>query len=139
MESANRADAYRAYWAKSIRRSPLPALGRDLERDVAVIGGGIVGVTAAHRLAADGASVALLEARHLGAGATGYTTAKVTSLHGLTYSKLESTLGERAAQDYAAANETGLGKIAALVDSLGVDCEFRRKPNFTYTESSSNR
>lgn len=139
MKAPDRAEAYLSYWARNSARIASPRLDEDLDCDVAVIGGGIVGVTAALRLASEGASVALLEARTLGAGATGYTTAKVTSLHGLTYSRLGSSLGDRAAQVYGEANEAGLAQIAELVDSLGIDCDFRRKSNFTYTESASNR
>jgi glycine/D-amino acid oxidase-like deaminating enzyme/nitrite reductase/ring-hydroxylating ferredoxin subunit len=107
--------------------------------DVAVIGGGIVGVTTAYRLAREGARVCLLEARRIGAGATGYTTAKITSLHGLTYAKLESSVGGNNARVYGEANQAGLAAIARATDELAVECDFRRKPNFTYTESESSR
>jgi glycine/D-amino acid oxidase-like deaminating enzyme/nitrite reductase/ring-hydroxylating ferredoxin subunit len=106
---------------------------------VAVIGGGIVGVTTAYRLAREGVRVCLLEARRIGAGATGYTTAKITALHGLTYARLESSLGSETARIYGDANQAGLEAIAHTVAELSIDCDFRRKPNFTYTESESRR
>jgi glycine/D-amino acid oxidase-like deaminating enzyme len=59
-----------------------PPLDRDLRVDVAVVGGGIVGLTAAHLLLAAGREVAVLEARQVGRQATGRSTAKVTSQHG---------------------------------------------------------
>ncbi len=130
---------YRSYWLKSAEGRPYPPLSRDAECDVAVIGGGIVGVTAALRLARSGARVLLLEARRIGSGATGYTTAKVSSLHGLTYAKLTSSLGVDAARAYAEANESGIAEIASLVDELAIECDFRRKPNLTYTETESGR
>jgi glycine/D-amino acid oxidase-like deaminating enzyme/nitrite reductase/ring-hydroxylating ferredoxin subunit len=132
-------EAYLSYWLKSSAPAPRPPLAQDAECEVAVIGGGIVGVTAAHLLAGSGADVVLLEARRLGAGATGYTTAKISSLHGLTYAKLESSFGEETTRVYAEANEAGLAEIATLVESLSIECDFRRKPNFTYTESEQNR
>jgi len=128
-----------SYWEKSAPRTTHPPPAADLDCDVAVVGGGIVGVSAAYRLAQDGARVALLEARRIGSGATGYTTAKVSSLHGLTYAKLESSIGPEAARAYGEANEAGLTAIAKLVSDLAIDCDFRRKPNVTYTESAGNR
>ncbi|MGO9817125.1 MAG: NAD(P)/FAD-dependent oxidoreductase, partial [Acidocella sp.] len=46
-------------------------LARDVAVDVAIIGGGITGVSAALHLAERGYSVALLEAQNIGWGASG--------------------------------------------------------------------
>jgi glycine/D-amino acid oxidase-like deaminating enzyme/nitrite reductase/ring-hydroxylating ferredoxin subunit len=128
---------YRSYWAKSARAQGYDALEAGLEADVAVVGGGIVGVTSALRLAEEGASVVLLEARRIGSGASGYNTAKVTSLHALIYSELAGRFGEELARAYGEMNEAGLGLIADRVDRHGIDCDFRRKPNFTYSEDEA--
>jgi len=130
---------YVSYWEKSAERPSYRPLSSDISCDVAVIGGGIVGVTAANLMAKEGATVCLLESRRIGSGATGYTTAKISSLHGLTYAKLESSLDPRTARIYAGANQAGLHAIEGLVDQHSIDCDFRRKPNFTYTESDSER
>jgi glycine/D-amino acid oxidase-like deaminating enzyme/nitrite reductase/ring-hydroxylating ferredoxin subunit len=124
-----------SYWAKSASGKSYPPLSKNLECEVAVIGGGIVGVSTALELAREGLTVALLEGRSIGSGATGYTTAKISSLHGLTYTRLESSLGTAVARAYGEANEAGLAEIAGRVEELAIDCDFRRKPNYTYTES----
>ena len=108
----------------------------DAAADVAVVGGGIIGVTTAFALARTGAKVILVEGGRLGQGVTGRTTAKVTSLHGLTYASLLRSHGIEKTRAYAAANEAGLAMIAANVDELAIECDFRRKPNFTYTQSA---
>jgi glycine/D-amino acid oxidase-like deaminating enzyme/nitrite reductase/ring-hydroxylating ferredoxin subunit len=99
-----------------------------------VLGGGITGLTTALLLKQAGVSVAVVEAGRVACGVTGYTTAKVTSLHGLTYAKLRSTFGEQGARVYGEANQAGLELIASLVEELGLDCDFERLPAFTYTE-----
>lgn len=59
--------------------------------DVAVIGAGIVGLTAARLLARAGMSVAVFEARRVGRQVTGRSTAKVPSQHSLIYRHLRDT------------------------------------------------
>ena len=130
---------YLSYWFKSSRADEHPRLESDLDCDVAVIGAGIVGVTAALMLQQQGAKVALLEARRIGSGATGFTTAKLSSLHGTTYGQLTGSHGDEVARTYGEMNEAGLAQVAAYVEALGIECDFRRKPNFTYSESESER
>jgi glycine/D-amino acid oxidase-like deaminating enzyme/nitrite reductase/ring-hydroxylating ferredoxin subunit len=102
---------------------------------VAVLGAGITGTTLALLLKRAGVKVALLEAGRVGHGVTGYTTAKLTSLHGLSYLKLASSFGEQGARIYGEANEAGLARVAGFVEELEIDCDFERRPAFTYTES----
>jgi glycine/D-amino acid oxidase-like deaminating enzyme len=117
------------------RRSPLD---RDVGVDVAVIGAGIVGLTTALLLEREGLEVAVLEMRHAGAGATGYTTAKLSSLHGLTYRQLAKSIGREKARAYGEANEAGIARVFELAAELDIDCDLRRKPNYTYAEEAAD-
>jgi glycine/D-amino acid oxidase-like deaminating enzyme/nitrite reductase/ring-hydroxylating ferredoxin subunit len=124
-----------SYWMATAPETSFPSYpGGALKVDVAVLGGGITGLTTALLLQQAGASVAVVEAGRIACGVTGYTTAKVTSLHGLTYAKLTSTFGAEGARVYGQANQAGLELIARLVEQLGIDCDFERLPAFTYTE-----
>ena len=125
-------------WFQDTTRPARAPLDRDLTVDVAVLGAGIVGLTTALLLERQGARVAVLEARHVGAGASGYNTAKLSSLHGLTYSKLAGSLGSDAARSYGEANEAGIARVFELAEQLGIDCDLRCKPNYTYAESGSD-
>ncbi len=104
--------------------------------DVAVLGGGIVGVTAAHLLKAAGATVALVDARRIVEGTTGHTTAKLTSLHGLSYAALVKRHGEERARAHAAANEDAIRRVETWVRERGIDCELVSAHAFTYTEDA---
>src|SRR5918997_1870202 len=126
-------------WLDTAERTARPALSEDARVDVCVIGAGISGLSAAVELSRQGASVAVLEARHVAAGASGYNTAKLSSLHGLTYAKLERQLGAENARLYGAVNERGIERIHEITSELGIDCDLRRKPNLVYTESDDER
>lgn len=118
-------------WLAGAQRRPGLALGHDLEVDVAVIGGGIAGVTTAVLLARDGARVAILERGVVAGGATGYTTAKVSALQGLKYRRIRELHGDAGATAYAQASLAALDRIAAFV-AEGIDCGWERLPAFTY-------
>jgi glycine/D-amino acid oxidase-like deaminating enzyme/nitrite reductase/ring-hydroxylating ferredoxin subunit len=97
-----------------------PPLARDLELDVAIVGGGIVGLAAAHLLAGTSLRVALFEGLRIGTQATGRSTAKVTSQHGPIYRRLIADIGEDGARAYASANQDALEWI---VDRAGESAE----------------
>src|SRR3954453_7301310 len=126
-------------WVDSAPRTSYPALTPGLHVDVAVLGGGIAGLTTALLLKRDGARVAVVEAGRVGAGVTAYTTAKGTSLHGIQYQSGGASFGDDGARAYAEANEAGLDQVAGLVDELKIECDFRRKPAYTYAEGDSDR
>lgn len=116
-----------------------PVLDGEVRAEVAVIGGGIVGITTALLLKEAGVRVVLLEANRLARGVSGHTTAKVSSQHGLIYARLRSTFGGEAAATYAQANQTALGWIADRVEKQGIDCDFRRQSSYAYVTSDSKR
>jgi glycine/D-amino acid oxidase-like deaminating enzyme/nitrite reductase/ring-hydroxylating ferredoxin subunit len=115
-----------------------PRLEGKVEADVAVLGGGIVGITTALMMQERGLSVALVEADRLVSGVTGHTTAKVSSQHGMMYSTLRSKFSPEVARLYGQANQVALEWMAARVKDAGIDCDFRRRPSYAYTPDASS-
>jgi glycine/D-amino acid oxidase-like deaminating enzyme len=128
----------RSLWFEGRDAPVRPPLDRDIAADVVVVGAGIVGLTTALLLEREGMDVAVLEMRHVAAGATGYNTAKVTSLHGLSYTQLASSIGRDKARLYGEANEAGIARVFELAEALGIDCDLARKPNYTYAEDAAD-
>src|SRR3954454_11348803 len=105
----------RGYWnATAGETQSFPTLVGDIEADVAIIGGGIVGVTTARLLKDKGQRVALVEARRVGREVTGKSTAKMSSQHGIAYQTLVRKFGEDRARLYAEAQEAGIREILRL-------------------------
>ena len=129
---------HESYWNVTAPRSDFPALSGDLQVDVAIVGGGIVGVTTARLLKDRGIGCALVEARRVGEEVTGKSTAKITSQHNIAYTRIERKFGEEGAHCYAEANEAGVRTIAELAARHDIACDLERKPAFTYTREDKH-
>lgn len=126
-------------WIATSPPSDYPTLDGDLDADVAVVGGGIAGLTTALFAARAGMSVVVIEADRVGSGTTGNTTGKVTSQHGLVYNDLIERRGEDIARLYADANQEAVTVVAGLAAEFGADCRFERAPAYVYTMVSDLR
>ncbi|WP_372675075.1 NAD(P)/FAD-dependent oxidoreductase [Aquicoccus sp.] len=94
--------------------------------DMAVIGGGFTGLSAARRLARAGVSVALLEAEHVGAGASGRNGGHLNNGIAHGYAAAKAHLGgDRAHALYQAYNQS-IDTIEDTITEEGIDCDFRR-------------
>jgi glycine/D-amino acid oxidase-like deaminating enzyme/nitrite reductase/ring-hydroxylating ferredoxin subunit len=100
---------------------------------VAVVGGGIAGLTAATQLAQAGARVAVLEmGQTLGAGDTGQTTAHVTVVPDAGFADITQKFGADAARKTAAAHVAALARIESWTTTFHIDCDFERVPFYLY-------
>lgn len=122
-------------WIATAGETDYPPLAGDARFDVAVLGGGVIGLTTALLLKRAGRRVAVVEAGRVARGVTARTTAKISSLHGLVYNDVQSSFGQEGARVYGEANQAGLEWMAAYVADEKIDCDFRRRDNYTYTES----
>jgi glycine/D-amino acid oxidase-like deaminating enzyme/nitrite reductase/ring-hydroxylating ferredoxin subunit len=126
-------------WLDTAEPTNYPQLSGEIDVDVAVIGGGVAGLTAALMLQADGATVAVLEAERVATGVTGCTTAKVSALQGTMYSALLERHSERAASSYAEASLAGVARIAENVATYSIQCDLERRPAYTYAARPQER
>jgi glycine/D-amino acid oxidase-like deaminating enzyme/nitrite reductase/ring-hydroxylating ferredoxin subunit len=107
-------------------------LGGETTVDVCVIGGGITGITAAQLLAGGGKTVAVLEARTVGGGTTGYSTG---NLHVVPDDGLRLVLrkwNRDVAQAVAASRAEMVDHIERTVTTYGLNCAFARRPHFIF-------
>ncbi|WP_309127213.1 FAD-dependent oxidoreductase [Microbacterium sp.] len=98
--------------------------------DVVVAGAGLTGLTTALLLARAGLTVAVLEARFVGAVTTGHTTAKLSLLQGGVLSRIRSRGSDRVLQAYVEGNREGQAWMLRYLEERGVDVQ--RRDAFTY-------
>src|SRR4051812_1982744 len=129
--------ATQSLWLDTSPATRHPPLKGDVEVDVAVLGGGIAGLTTALLLKQDGARVAVIEAERVGQGVTGTNTAKVSALQQTVYSQIRGRHGTEGLQAYGAASLAGVGEVERLARELKIDCGLERAPAFTYAAKQS--
>jgi glycine/D-amino acid oxidase-like deaminating enzyme/nitrite reductase/ring-hydroxylating ferredoxin subunit len=130
---------HRSLWLDTTEPRPEhPALDGDTHVDVAVVGAGITGITAALTLARAGRTVAVVDQHVVAGGTTGHSTAKVTSQHGRTYALLRLAHGRDAARRYGQAMEWAKEHVAALAGE-GIECGFRRRAAYLYGSAGWQR
>lgn len=72
-----------------------------------VVGGGLTGLATASVLARAGREVTVLEARRIGSGTTGHSTAKVSLLQGSILQRMRAHRSANAVAAYVRANAAG--------------------------------
>lgn len=101
--------------------------------EVIVAGAGLAGLLTAYYLKEQGIKVLVLEADEIASGQTEGTTAKITSQHGLKYSRLIEDIGTPKARLYAQANESAIREYERLIQTQNIDCEFERVSAYLYS------
>ena len=124
-----------SFWISSTPKTNYPTLIEDLKVDIAIIGGGMAGITSAYLLMEDGLKVAVLEADRILLGTTAHTTAKLTSQHGLIYNQVKEQMGAEKARQYAEANENAIKFVARLIEEKKIECDFSWQSAYVYTQS----
>lgn len=122
-------------WTKTARLPRHEPLVGDIRVDVAVIGAGITGITAAYLAKQAGLTVALLERGRCAQIDTGHTTAHLTAVTDLRLHQLERRFGGSAARAIWDAGTAAIARIESLVHATGIDCEFTRCPGYLHAAS----
>ncbi len=124
--SADRELARNSYYAATAaRRQDFPPLQGSAVCDVAVVGGGLAGLSAALELAQRGFAVTLLEARQVGWGASGRNGGQ--AIHGLAcdQERIESQLGADDARRVWDMSIEALDLLRQRIRAHAIDCDWR--------------
>src|SRR2546423_14216940 len=115
------------YWLETVATSPAPSAG-DLPdyADVAIVGAGFCGLSAARPLAKRGVRVAVLEAETFGWGASSRNGGMVLTGMKLPVPTLIKRYGREAVRKMYAASLDSIDCVEQIVREENIDCNFSR-------------
>lgn len=116
------------YWT-AVDAAPVryPALTRDVECDVAVVGAGVSGAFAAYELARAGLRVVVVDRRQPGRGSTAASTALLMKDLDVPLHVLAATMGEASAARCYCMGAEAIERIAEVTKTMPGRCGFERR------------
>src|SRR5262245_44767794 len=132
------ATAHVSYWQETAgaNATHFPPLDAEVDVDVAILGGGITGLTAAMHLVQSGRRVAVLESGQIGGGTTGFTSGHLDATTDFPLSQMIFEFGQSAASVITTATREAIDQIEARCRAWP-DCEFCRIPSYQFAESAA--
>jgi glycine/D-amino acid oxidase-like deaminating enzyme len=118
------------YWWQEVPREEERDIRLSGRADVAIIGAGFTGLSAADELARAGRSVLVLDARAPGEGASSRNGGMVGSGHRLPYDELVRLHGEAGAIAILREGLSAFAFTTGLIEREGMDCRFQRTGRF---------
>lgn len=120
--------------ANASNREPTP-LTEDIEVEIAIVGGGITGITTAYLLAEEGIQVAVLESMEVGRGTTAGSTGNLYTMVDNRLHHIQGKFDKNTAREVAESRTTAVNLIQDLIERYSIDCGFKRQPWTLYSET----
>ncbi len=125
----------KSYWiASTTNKAEYKKLDKNIDTEIAIIGGGLTGLTTAYYLSKQGKKVVVLEKDKICNHTSGNSTAKITSGHGLFYDYLINLVGREKAREYLEANEQAILNIMKIIKEEKIECDLELQDAYIFTQ-----
>jgi glycine/D-amino acid oxidase-like deaminating enzyme len=128
-----------SYWQPRVAAPRHDPLKSDLQVEVAVVGGGITGLTAALHLQREGLRVAVLELQQIAAGTTGHSTGHLDVHPDQTVRRAVRQFGADPVRAVLDARRRAVERVEQWVRQYEIDCDFARIDAWLYAHNDDGR
>lgn len=122
-------------WKAAAQKTNFPSLNENINTEIAIVGGGITGVTAAYLLARSGRKVVLLEAGAISGGTSGDSTGNLYAMVDKRLHHIQSKWDKETAAKVARSRGEAVNLVEELVNKYQIDCSFKRVPWYLFSET----
>ena len=132
-------EASLSFWMDDGPRIDALALIRDESCDVAIVGAGIAGLSAAYELVRRGRDVVVIDRGRIGGGMTARTTAQLVSHLDDYYFELIDARGEEQARLYYQSQAGAVDRIEQICREEGIEADFARIDGYLFAAEAADR
>lgn len=129
----------KSLWNSYSESLNFPSLNKDISVDVAIIGGGITGITTALLLKKYGFKVAVLEAREIGKGTTSHSTGNLYVITDQLFSPIASKYDEEVLKNVIQSRREAFQLISNQIQEYKIDCDYKVQDMFIYEDDKTSK
>lgn len=126
-------------WNHFSKTHDYPSLKENITTEVAIIGGGITGITAGKTLSEAGISSVVLESHTVGSGTTSHSTGNLYYTVDGHLSPLKSKYNTKKVKAVAASRAEALQQMRRWIEDLALDCDYKKVPWYLYSSDQRNK
>ena len=128
----------KSIWMNNVNNNKLEKLGKDIECDVLIIGGGIAGLSVAYQMMNSGKNIVLIEKDKCGMGTTSKNTGKLTWMQDLIYSKLSKNYNGDVAKLYLDSQIDAINIVKNIVDKNKINCHLTKTKSYIFSYNGND-
>lgn len=121
-------------WNAHSEKTNFKTLDQNIVVDVAIIGGGITGITTAMLLKNSGLKVAVLESREIGRGTSGHSTGNLYVITDQLLAPIKEKYDIGVLRKVLKSRGEALSLITKNVQDYGIDCDYKSQSMFVYED-----
>ena len=125
-------------WLREKYHTKFEKLAANVSTDVAIIGGGIAGMTTSYLLAKQGKKISLIDDGYIASGESGRTTAHVTVVLDERYYDLEKKYGKVGTKLVAESHAAAINLIESIITNEDIHCDFEKLDGLLFLDASDS-